>query len=91
MLRARALPAPLILIPVLLAGVYSSNSYRIYSQALQPHIEKRVNKYNRKRYWVYGQSAKETNAIVKEAIALDVYVPPARPLPKPTIYTAVDK
>lgn len=91
LLRARALTAPLLLIPVLLAGVYSFNSYQIYSQALQPHIEKRVKNYNHKRYWVFGRPLKETNAIVKEAVAFGVYVPPPRPLPKPMIYAAVDK
>ncbi|MEH6569397.1 MAG: hypothetical protein V7709_09990 [Halioglobus sp.] len=70
---------------VLLALIYCFTSYRLYSVALQPYMEKRVDNFNRKNYWVFGKPKKETNPIVQESISMAVYAPPARPFPQPKI------
>jgi hypothetical protein len=78
----------LLLLAVLPAGTYCISSYKIYAEALQPYVEKRVDNFNRGKYWAWTRPMKETNGIVAEAVSLGVYVPPARPLPAPTIYRA---
>ncbi len=70
-----------LLAAVLLAGFYCGTSYTIYSRALQPHMEKRIQNYNHSRFWIFGQPMAKSNAIVDEAIALGIYHPPTRPYP----------
>jgi len=66
-----------------LAAVFWVTSWSIYSVALQPHVEKRIARFDHKVYWVYGHPTRETNAIVAEAIAAHIYQPPPRPYPAP--------
>ncbi len=73
---------------MLLALIYCVTSYRLYSVALQPYMEKRVDNFNRKNYWVFGKPKKETNPIVQESISMGLYMPPARPFPQPKIALA---
>ncbi|MFT4520442.1 MAG: hypothetical protein ACI9JM_002845 [Halioglobus sp.] len=70
---------------LVLAIGYWLYSFQIYSGALQWELEDRVSRYNKNQYWVIPYPIKETNAIVKESIALDIYHPPARPHPTPTV------
>jgi hypothetical protein len=79
---------PLLLLAVLPAGIYCISSYKIYAEALQPHVENRVENFNQGKYWAWSHPMKETNGIVAEAVSLGVYTPPPRPLPAPTIYRA---
>ena len=75
----------LLFLAILLSGVYCINSYRIYSDALQPHLEARVNQFNAGIYWQVGVPASETNAILAKALELEIWTPPARPLPLPNL------
>lgn len=68
-----------------LAAVFCTSSWLIHTAALQPHVEKRVDHYNKGIFWVYGEKGKTTRDIVYRAIELGVYDPPQRPYPKPTI------
>ena len=70
---------------VTLAICYNIYSYQTYSNALQPYVEKRVENFNKGRYFAWTRSMKETSAIVAEAVELDIYHPPATPLPTPRI------
>ena len=71
---------------ILASSAYCITSYRVYGQALQPHVEKRVNMFNRGNYWAWPSPMKETNAIVAEAISLGIYIPPQRPVQIPWIF-----
>lgn len=66
-----------------LACLYWGFSYLTYPASLQSDLEERVKFFNAGRYWVIPYPIKETNNIVREAIDLGIYRPPARPLPKP--------
>ncbi len=70
---------------ILLALLYSGHSFWTYSHALQPYMEKRVEDFNRGHYRAFGFPMKESNRIVAEAIELDIYSPPSRPLPAPVV------
>ena len=70
-----------------LAAIYSVSSYALYSEALQPQMEKRVTNFNKGKYWSWPRPMKETNAIVLESVSIGIYNPPAKPLPKPDIQT----
>jgi hypothetical protein len=72
-------------IAVLVAGIYWIASFRIYPAYMQEEFEDRVADYNVENFWVIYFPVEETNAIVAEAIALGIYRPPARPLPRPDI------
>ena len=72
-------------IAILLACLYSLDSYRQYAEPLQHHLEKRVDNFNRGRYWSWPRPIGETNAIVNKAIAQGIYSPPERPLPQPSV------
>ena len=76
----------LFLLPIFLASVYCVSSYTVYAEKLQSAVEKRVQNYNRKNYWVFGKTRKETNPIVRRAVSQKIYVPPSRPYPQPTIF-----
>ncbi|MEP4146715.1 MAG: hypothetical protein ABJL54_05800 [Halioglobus sp.] len=67
---------------ILLALLFWGHSINIYSQALQPYMEKRVQNFNRGRYNAWPHPTKESNAIVALAIEQGIYSPPARPLPQ---------
>ncbi len=69
----------------ILASLYCVTSWQIYARPLQQHMEKRVDNFNRSRYWSWPRPMKETNAIVARAIDLDIYRPPPRPLAQPDI------
>jgi len=73
--------APAILVALLYCGV----SFRDYSLALQPYMERRVANFNRGHYNAWFVPLKESNAIVAEAIELGIYKPPPRPLPAPSV------
>ena len=76
-------------IPIIIATLYCLTSYQLYSKALQPEMEKRVQNFNRKNYWIFGKPKKESNPIVQEAIMLKIYSPPKRPYPMPEIAPSV--
>lgn len=63
------------------AAVFWASSWWLYAAALQPHTDKRIERFDRGEYWVWGHPMKETNAIVAEAIARGLYRPPQRPHP----------
>jgi len=69
----------------LLACLYTVNSYSVYSPLLQPHMEARVNWYNKEIYPLWGSPKGEPRMIVNEAILQGIYRPPARPYPVPDI------
>ena len=74
-----------LLAVVLLAGIFCSASYVVYSRELQPYLERRVQNFNRGNYWIFGRPLKESNAIAAEAIALGIYHPPPRPYRAPKL------
>ncbi|MEP1471051.1 MAG: hypothetical protein ABJK25_08780 [Halieaceae bacterium] len=76
----------LLVVMSALAAAYCINSYDRYSEALQPHVEKRVRNYNQGKYWAWYRPMKETKAIVTEAALLGIYNPPEKPLPEPIIF-----
>jgi hypothetical protein len=67
---------------VAVSSIYMISSYRSYSVLLQPHMDMRVNNFNKGIYWAFGKPADETQKVISEAISLGVYVPPARPHPE---------
>ena len=75
----------LLWLAILLSSVYCINSYRLYSTALQPELERRVELFNSNVYWQFGTSVPESNAIVARAVELGIYHPPARPYPLPEL------
>ncbi|MEP5567761.1 MAG: hypothetical protein ABJN62_08010 [Halioglobus sp.] len=83
--RMRITHWKIILLASALAATYSMSSYKIYSAALQPYVEKRVQNFNQGKYWAWTRPMKETNGIVLEAVSLGLYNPPNRPLPKPLL------
>lgn len=72
-------------VAILVGCLYSLDSYRHYAAPLQHHLEKRVDNFNRGRYWSWPRPIGETNAIVNEAISQGIYTPPDRPLARPTV------
>jgi hypothetical protein len=70
---------------ILVALLYCGYSFRVYSLALQPYMERRVANFNRGRYHAWFVPLKESNAIVAEAIELGIYDPPPRPMPAPSV------
>ena len=70
---------------MLLSSVYCINSYRIYSVALQPYLEKRIDEFNRGVHRRFGISVQESNAIVARAVRLEIWTPPDRPHPLPNL------
>jgi hypothetical protein len=79
--RLRLRSWPILLPAIVLALLYNAHSFKIYSLALQPYMEKRVKDFNRGRYRAFGFPQKESNRVVAEAIELGIYSPPPRPLP----------
>ncbi len=76
----------LALLPaVALALLYNSYSFSIYSQALQPYMEQRVEDFNRGRYRAWPYPVTQSNRIVEEAIELGFYTPPSSPLPPASV------
>jgi hypothetical protein len=84
-LRLRLNSWPLLLPAMLLALLFNAHSFRIYSLALQPYMEKRVEDFNRGRYRAWSFPMKESNQVVAEAIELGIYFPPPRPLPPASV------
>ena len=74
-----------LLVATLLAGGYCATSFQIHSVALQPYVEKRVENFNKGRYWAWTRPMKETNGIVQRSVELGIYAPPPRPMPMPDI------
>ena len=70
---------------ILLSSVYCINSYRLYSTALQPELERRVELFNSNVYWQFGTTVPESNAMVARAVELGIYHPPASPYPLPEL------
>lgn len=75
----------------LLAAAYWAGSWHLYAAPLQTHLERRVDNYNREKYWSWPRPMKETNAIVAQAIARGIYSPPERPLPEPGLVARDDR
>lgn len=84
--RLRIASWKLLIVVSLLAATYNIGSYKIYSEALQPHVEKRVRNFNQGKYWAWYRPMKETRAIVAEATLLGIYNAPEKPLPEPIIF-----
>ncbi|MEH6592413.1 MAG: hypothetical protein V7746_19260 [Halioglobus sp.] len=75
-----------VLLPVIaLALLYNAYSFRVYSLALQPYMERRVEDFNRGRYRAWPFPWKESNQVVEASIELDIYSPPLRPLPPASV------
>lgn len=70
---------------VILALAYCITSYMHFAEPLQKYTEKRVQRFNRGHYWIFGTPAQVSNGIVADAIEAGVYEPPARPHPRPGI------
>jgi hypothetical protein len=70
---------------ILIAGIYCTTSYSMYSESLRPYLKKRVQTFNEGKYWAFPLSMKESKDIVAQAISLGIYTPPPRPLPTPHI------
>jgi hypothetical protein len=70
---------------VLLSAAYWAGSRQLYVEPLQAHLERRVDNYNRGKYWSWPRPMKETNAIVARAVDQGIYSPPDRPLPLPDL------
>jgi len=70
---------------VALALLYNVHSYKVYSQALQPYMERRVDDFNRGRYRAWSYPIAQSNQIVADAIALGLYTPPEHPLPPASV------
>lgn len=69
------------LVPAIaLSLAYTVHSYGVYSLALQPYMERRVENFNRGRYRAWPHPLTQSNQIVAEAIELGIYSPPPRPL-----------
>jgi hypothetical protein len=77
----------LFAIASLLGFLYFLHTYRQFADPLQHHLEKRVDNFNRGRYWSWPRPVRETNAIVATAISQGIYRPPERPLAQPTVIT----
>ncbi len=74
---------PLSLAATALAGWFCISSYQSHLAALEPHMAKQVQRFNRGVFWAYGKPLKESQAIVKRAVELGIYSPPERPLRLP--------
>lgn len=66
----------------LLAGVYSVNSYMMYSEALQPYVDLKVKRHNRSKHPAWTKPKGEASQIVAESVLLGIYKPPPRPMPR---------
>ena len=75
----------MLVLAILLSSFYCINSYLIYSNALQPYLESRVNRFNRGVYWRWMNPIQENNAVVARAVELEIWRPPARPHPSPKL------
>lgn len=73
-------PTVLCLI-VVLAGGYWSWTFQHFSEPLQTFIEYREKAFNADRYQMVTKPLDESNAIVIEAVARGIYIPPCRPFP----------
>jgi hypothetical protein len=78
-IRNRALLAAV----ALLAAAYWTVSWQGYAEPLDQHLQRRVDNFDRGKYWSWPRPMKETNAIVARAIEQGIYSPPDRPLPQP--------
>lgn len=67
---------------ILLSASYSTASYCVYSEAVRQEINPRVRKFNRDNLNAMGRSQEETDALMRDALALGVYVEPKRPHPR---------
>ena len=85
MMASRGWGARLLLPALLLSAIYCVSSWHIYREALQPHVELRVNLFNQGIYWQFGTPNRESNAVVAKAVALNIWQPPPRPYPPPEI------
>ena len=74
----------------LVAGIYSFSSYNTYAELLQVQLDKRVRVFNSGRYWAWSIPIAESTGVVEQAIALNIYTPPPRPLPKADIYVLAE-
>jgi hypothetical protein len=70
---------PTALPVVIVCAAFWAYSWSVYPAALQPYLDKRVQKFNSGVYSVWGSPRKETNAIVAEAIERGIYKPPEKP------------
>ncbi|MFT4823411.1 MAG: hypothetical protein ACJAUG_000083 [Halioglobus sp.] len=79
-LRLRIHRWPALLPAIVLALVYNVHSFTVYSLALQPYMERRVEDFNKGRYRAWSYPVAQSNRIVTDAIELGIYTPPLRPL-----------
>ena len=77
--------ARLLLAVLLLSAIYCASSWHIYREALQPHVELRVERFNQGTYWQFGTPNRESNAVVAKAEALNIWQAPPRPHAPPKI------
>jgi hypothetical protein len=69
----------IIFLAVALSGIFCVNTYVAYTQPMEANLEKRVKRFNRGQYWIFGTPGKTSKAIVTNAEAEGVYNPPMRP------------
>jgi hypothetical protein len=66
---------------VFLAATYSVWAYSHFDRPLHEFMQKRYDLFNKNQFLVFGKPARESAAIVREAIAVGIYKPPCRPYP----------
>ena len=84
-LRLRLSSWPKLLPAIVMALLFNAHSYRTYSLALQPYMERRAEDFNLGRYRAWPFPLKQSNRVVAEAIELGIYFPPPRPLPPASV------
>lgn len=84
-LRLRLSRWPVLLPAIALALLYNVHSFKTYSLALQPYMEKRVKNFNRGRYPAWSYPLQKSNQMVAQSIKLGIYSPPSRPLPPASV------
>ena len=80
--RFRIFKSSAVYVLVLLAGTYSTWTYHHFERPLQDFMSKRYGVFNNNHYLVFGKPARESGAIVREAISTGMYNPPCRPFPE---------
>ncbi len=79
--RFKVFRSPMVYLVVLLAVIYWAWTYRHFEEPMQDTLSGRYDDFNHERFTVFGKPAKESAAIVNQAIAAGIYNPPCRPYP----------
>lgn len=79
--RFKVFRSPVLYLVVLLAVMHWAWTYRHFDNRLQVMLSQRYDEFNKERFPFFGKPAKESTAIVNQAIAAGIYNPPCRPYP----------